>query len=592
MIHDSVFIHDTARVDRPANIGKGSKIWHYTHVMKSACIGKNCVLGQNVNVGSKAVLGNNVKVQNNVSIYDSVILEDSVFCGPSMVFTNVINPRAFIERKSEYKKTLVRRGATLGANCTVVCGCEIGKYAMVGAGAVVTGDVPEYALMLGVPARVKGWVCKCGVTLDFPANPSEQQSSICVGCKTQYIFTNNRPEPVLIERSIDMSKVKNPKGNIIQSEPIDEVKLLDLQAQFKQLKPEIMKAVEEVFDSQYFINGPKVADFEKKCADYCGCAQAIGVSSGSDAILLVLMALGIGPGDEVITSPFTFFSTAGAIQRVGARPVFADIKADSFNIDPDKIDHCITDKTKAIIPVHLFGQCAEMEPILEIAEKNGIPVIEDAAQAIGSEYKGKRAGSMGLAGCFSFFPSKNLGGAGDGGLVTTNDPEFAEKLRIFRNHGSKPKYYHKFVGGNFRLDALQASVLDIKLEYLDSWSDKRAINADMYRRLFKEQGLFEKGLKTPEVMSERRHIYNQFCILIPKNRDILRDNLRSCNIGCEVYYPVPLHLQECFEFLGYKRGDFPVSEAIAKQILAVPIYPELSEQHISHVVEMIKNLNK
>jgi dTDP-4-amino-4,6-dideoxygalactose transaminase len=316
----------------------------------------------------------------------------------------------------------------------------------------------------------------------------------------------------------------------------------------------------------------------------------VGVSSGSDALLMVLMALKIGPGDEVITSPFTFFATAGAIHRVGARPVFADIDPKTYNLDPKSLKSVITSRTKAVIPVHLFGQCAQMDSILEIAEPLGIHVIEDAAQAIGAEYRGKRAGSMGIAGCFSFFPSKNLGGAGDGGMVTTNDPEFAQELRIFRNHGSNPKYYHHYVGGNFRLDALQAAVLGVKLNYLDNWTKQRQKNADLYRRLFKEKGLYEKGLKAPFEDLDMRHIYNQFCISVPKGkRDDLKSKLSNSNIGCEIYYPVPLHLQKCFEYLGYSAGDFPVSEDSALRVLALPVYPELCRARIEYTVNVISD---
>ena len=333
--------------------------------------------------------------------------------------------------------------------------------------------------------------------------------------------------------------------------------------------------------------GPNVVKCEELIAEYCRCKHAVGVSSGSDALLIALMAEDVGPGDEVISTPYTFFATAGAIARLGAKPVFVDIEADTYNIDPSKIEEKITDKTKAIIPVDLYGQCAEIAAIAKIAEKHGIPVIEDAAQAIGAEENGQRAGSTVQYGCFSFFPSKNLGAAGDGGVVITQDDDLAERLRVLRMHGSKPKYYHKFVGGNFRLDALQAAVVSVKLAHLDDWTAGRQSNADRYRRLFDDAGLVSNGtVGLPQVAPNRRHIYNQFVIRVPK-RDELRAYLGENNVATEIYYPVPLHLQECFAYLGHKPGDFPESEKAAVETLALPIYPELSDQQAARVVECI-----
>jgi dTDP-4-amino-4,6-dideoxygalactose transaminase len=299
------------------------------------------------------------------------------------------------------------------------------------------------------------------------------------------------------------------------------------------------------------------------------------------------MAEGIGPGDEVITTPYTFFATAGAIARTGAKPVFVDIDPKTYNIDPAGIEAKITKNTKAILPVHLYGQCADMDPIMAIAERRGIPVIEDAAQAIGSEYKGRRAGSMGRYGCFSFFPSKNLGAAGDGGMVTTRDDALAEMLRVLRVHGSKPKYYHALIGGNFRFDALQAAIVAVKLKYLDRWTAGRQANAARYRRLFEAVGLDKKGqVELPYESPGGRHIYNQFVIRVPR-RDELQAHLKEQKIGNEVYYPVPLHVQKCFAYLGHREGDFPASERAARETVALPIYPELSDQQAEHVVSSI-----
>jgi len=364
-----------------------------------------------------------------------------------------------------------------------------------------------------------------------------------------------------------------------------KVPLLDLKAQYHSIKAEIGAAIDAVLESQHFILGPTVEECERRIADYSACKFGVGVTSGTDALLLALMAEGIGPGDEVITTPFTFFATAGSIARVGAKPVFVDICPKSYNIAASKIEKHVTKNTKAIMPVHLFGQCAEMDPILEIAQRHGLVVIEDAAQAIGAEYKGRRAGSMGHYGCFSFFPSKNLGGGGDGGMVVTQDPERAERLRILRVHGSKPKYYHKVIGGNFRLDALQAAIVGAKLPHLDAWTAGRQANAQRYRRLFQEAGLVEQGLVVlPAEIPERRHIYNQFVVRVPR-RDELRKHLTDQGIGTEIYYPVPLHLQECFRYLGYGEGDCPESEAAARDTVALPIYPELTGEQIRYVVD-------
>jgi len=367
-----------------------------------------------------------------------------------------------------------------------------------------------------------------------------------------------------------------------------QVPLLDLRAQYAPLKPAIMAAFEEISDSQRFILGPKVETFEQEMAAYCRTAGAVGVSSGSDALIIALMAEGIGHGDEVITSPFTFFATVGAIVRVGATPIFADIDPVTFNIDPAEAAKKVTSRTKAIIPVHLFGQSADMAPIMELAEKNGLAVIEDACQAIGAEYKGRRVGSIGTYGAFSFFPSKNLGCFGDGGAVSCNDPERVKKLKIFRNHGQSGTYFHEYVGGNFRIDALQAAILSIKLKQLDSWSEARQRNAADYRRRFAAAGL-SSVIKLPqEAPYPVRHIYNQFCIRVPGGkRDALKQFLSEHDIGCAVYYPLSLHLQPCFKSLGGKVGDYPVSEQVSQEIMALPIYGETTEEQRQYVVDTI-----
>ena len=372
-----------------------------------------------------------------------------------------------------------------------------------------------------------------------------------------------------------------------------KVPLLDLKPQYQTIKEEVLKVTEEIFESQYFILGPRVEALEKEIAEYCSSRHAVGVSSGTDALLISLMAADIGAGDSVITPTYTFFATAGSIARAGATPVFADIDSKTYNISSESVYRVIDNMTreeknnlKAIIPVHLYGQCCDMDSILEIAEKSNLIVIEDAAQAIGAEYKGRRAGSMGDFGCFSFFPSKNLGAFGDGGIVTTNSDEFFDKLRLLRVHGSHSKYYHKKVGGNFRLDALQAAIVSIKLNYLDGWTEARQANADKYRELFIDAGLDD--IVNLPAEKENRHIYNQFVISLKEKRDDLRMFLTDAGIGTEVYYPVPMHLQDCFSNLNYRKGDFPVSEYAASNTLALPIYPELSDEQQAYVVEKIK----
>ncbi|MBN2303697.1 MAG: DegT/DnrJ/EryC1/StrS family aminotransferase [Anaerolineae bacterium] len=373
------------------------------------------------------------------------------------------------------------------------------------------------------------------------------------------------------------------------------VPLLDLKAQYAMIRDEVRAAVDRVMESQYFILGPEVTALEDEIAAYVQCSHGVGVSSGTDALLVALMALDIQPGDEVITTPYTFFATAGCIVRLRAKPVFVDINPVTFNIDPGQIEAAITSRTRAIIPVHLYGQMADMGPIMEIAQRHNLVVIEDAAQAIGADYHGQRAGTIGLMGCFSFFPSKNLGGFGDAGMVVTNDAALADRLRLFRNHGYRPKYYNIVVGGNFRLDAIQAAVLRVKLNYLEDWTTERQRNAADYRRLFAGAGLAinaeaftsgAPGIVLPVELPDRRHIYNQFVIRCAR-RDALIQHLKEHQIGTEIYYPQPMHLQECFADLGHRPGDFPASEAAAHETLALPIYSELTEEMLSTVVETI-----
>ena len=364
------------------------------------------------------------------------------------------------------------------------------------------------------------------------------------------------------------------------------VPLLDLKAQYVSLRESIHQAVERVLDSQRFVLGDEVRQLETLIAEYCETKHAIACASGSDALLLALMALDVGAGDEVITTPFSFFATAAAITRLGGRPVFVDIDSRTYNLDASKVSDAITSRTKVIMPVHLYGQCAEMEPLLELGKRRGVAVVEDAAQAIGATDAGRRAGSMGSIGCFSFYPTKNLGGAGDGGILTTNDDQLAERLRRLRTHGGANEYEHTEVGINSRLDELQAAVLRVKFPSLDEWSEERGRKAAVYSQLLQEAGF---TLITPHVRAEGRHIFHQYVIRVPGNRDALMEHLKTRGVGTKVYYPISLHRQECFAYLGNKEGDFPESESAARETLALPIYPELTESQQSYVIESIKS---
>jgi dTDP-4-amino-4,6-dideoxygalactose transaminase len=381
-----------------------------------------------------------------------------------------------------------------------------------------------------------------------------------------------------------------------------DIPLLDLKAQYAQIKDEIEPKILKFIEKQYFIMGPEVAEFEREAARYCGSTYAVGVSSGTDALLMPLMTLGLEPGDEVITSPFTFFATGGSIARLGLKPVFVDIDPKTYNIQAELIEEKVTPRTRVIMPVHLFGQSADMDPIIAIANKYNLTVIEDSAQSIGAVYKGKRSGSIGHFGAFSFFPSKNLGCFGDAGMVTTNDPSRYEMLAAYRTHGGRKKYYHDFVGGNFRIDTLQCLVLKAKLPHLDRWCTGRRQNAAAYKTLFAESGILKEQthngqlvLSVPSEQDDRFHVFNQFCIRTPF-RDGLMEGLKAAKIGCEIYYPLPLHLQKCFSYLGHRVGDFPESEKAANEILAIPIFPELGAARLhvvgTKVIDILRNLSR
>lgn len=385
------------------------------------------------------------------------------------------------------------------------------------------------------------------------------------------------------------TKLESPSGTDDRRDAATPVPLLDLKPQYAEIRDEVLAAVERVFERQHFILGPEGAALEAEIAAYVGAEQAVGCASGSDALLLAFMALDIKAGDEVVTTPYTFFATAGSIVRLGAKPIFVDIDPVTFNIDSNAVEPKITWRTKAICPVHLYGQVADMEGVREAADLHGVPIVEDAAQAIGADLNGRRAGVLGHMACFSFYPTKNLGGAGDAGMVTTDDPELAEKLRILRDHGQRPKYVYRMVGLNSRLDELQAAVLRIKLTRLEAWHTRRNEIASRYAELFGAAGLLDR-LGLPLTAAGRRHVYNQFVVrVLDGRRDALREFLRERGVGTEVYYPLPLHLQDCFRSLGHKEGDFPESERAARETLALPIFPDLTTAQQETVVGRISD---
>ncbi len=373
----------------------------------------------------------------------------------------------------------------------------------------------------------------------------------------------------------------------MQSERPAAVPLCDLQAQYRELRPEIEAAVLRVLASGQAILGPEVAALEREVADYCGAAHAVGCGSGTDALSLALHALGVGPGDEVILPPFTFFATAGSVVRTGARPVFADIGPETFNIDPAAVERAVTPRTKAVMPVHLYGQCCDMEALWRVAERHGLPIIEDAAQAFGSDYQGKRAGTLGAVACLSFYPTKNLGTYGDAGMVVTNDPEWADRMATLRVHGMKPKYHHPILGWNARIDALHAAILRVKLPHVEAWIGRRQAAAARYDDLIADRGL-DGFLTRPVRRPDRRHTFNQYvCRVAGGRRDALVKHFQAEKIGCEVYYPVPLHLQGCLRHLGHRPGEFPVSEAACREVIALPIFPEITPAQQERVVDAV-----
>lgn len=559
----TTFVHPTAVVEEGAHVGDGARVWHFSHVMSGARIGARAMLGQGSFVGGTARIGARTRVQNNVSIFDGVEIEDDAFIGPSVVFTNVKTPRAFVDRKSEILPTRIGRGATLGAGAVILCGNDVGEHAFVGAGAVVTAPVPAYALVVGNPARRVGWVSRRGHRLPEGADPT------CPETGERYVIDGERCHPA--------GEPRTPEGRA-------RIELADLRALHEPLRTRLRAAFDRVVSSGRLVLGPEVDALERSAAETLGVAHAVGVSSGSDALLAALMALEIGPGDEVVTTPFSFFATVGAIARLGATPVFADI-GDDLTIDAEAVRAVLTPRTRAIVVVHLFGRPVSRE-VFEVARAAGVALVEDAAQAFGAATPEGPVGALGDLGCFSFFPTKNLGALGDAGLVTTRDPEMAERLRMLRAHGASPKYHHVLLGGNFRLDALQAALLSVKLPHAAGWTAARRRNARAYEEIFRAFGFGDRrshgdpALVLPTI--DDGHVMHQY-VVESSRRDGLRAHLASQGIASEVYYPEPLHLQPCLSHLPYRPGSMPRAERASLEVLALPVHPTLRQEQIERV---------
>jgi len=555
-------IHETAVIDDHVSVGEETRVWHFSHIMKNSTVGRGCNIGQNVVIGPDVTVGDNCKIQNNVSVYKGVTLEDDVFCGPSMVFTNVFNPRSAIRRMDEIRPTLVKRGASLGANCTIVCGVTIGRYAFVGAGAVVTKDVPDHALVMGNPAKQKGWICECGEKLD--------ERMICPVCGRDYKFLQESEERQLA--------------------------FVDLAAQQKRILPEIEANIRSVLRHGIYIMGPEVQELERRLAQFTGVRHALTCSSGTDALIMALMASGIGPGDAVFTTPFTFVATAEAVRILGATPVFVDIDRQTFNISAQKLEAALRQfkessssglTPRALIPVDLFGLPCDYDAINSIAKEYNLVVIEDGAQSFGAQYKGKMACGLADIGCTSFFPAKPLGCYGDGGAIFTDSDEIAEKLISIRIHGKgSDKYDNIRLGINGRLDTLQAAILLAKMEIFPEEVQKRESVARRYTRLITSSKM-EKELVVPEVSEGYRSVWAQYSLLAEdgKMRTHILKQLKNQAIPAAIYYPTPLHLQTAYEDLGYKKGSFPVAEDCAQRILSIPMHPYLTEEEQQRVVD-------
>ena len=522
---------------RDVTLGADVTIYDFVNLYRCE-IGDQSKVGTFVEIQQGAKIGRNVKVSSHTFICEGVTIEDDVFIGHNVSFINDKYPRAAVNGRPQTEgdweciPTLVKQGASIGTSATILCGVTIGEHAIVGAGSVVTKDVPAHAIVAGVPAQV-------------------------------------------IRRLEGRDPINESQGDHIN------VPFVDLKAQYEAIKKEIHEAINRVLESSSYVLGEEVAAFEEEFAVYSAARYGIAVNSGTSALHLALLAAKIGPGDEVITVPFTFVATTAAILYVGARPVFVDIDPQSFTIDVNQIEPAITPRTRGILPVHLYGHPADMDPILDIARRYGLVVIEDAAQSHGAEYRGKRVGGLGDLGCFSFYPAKNLGAYGEGGMVVTNNPEYDRTIRILRDWGQDSKYHHVLQGYNYRMDALQGAVLRVKLHYLDSWTHARRSHANRY-----DTQLAGGTLETPQAMAWARHVYHVYAIRTP-SRDMLQQQLERDGIHTGIHYPIPVHLQPGYTDLGYPPGTFPHSERAALEVLSLPMYPELSSIDIDAIIRSV-----
>jgi dTDP-4-amino-4,6-dideoxygalactose transaminase/acetyltransferase-like isoleucine patch superfamily enzyme len=524
---------------RNVKLGHNVKIFDFVNAYDCQ-IGDDSKVGTFVEIQNGARIGRNVKISSHTFICEGVTIEDDVFVGHNVSFINDKYPRATTSGRLQSSAdwncipTLVKRGASIGTSATILCGVTIGENAIVGAGSVVTKDVPANTVVAGVPARFVRTI------------ESE------VTCKT-------------------------PTGA--------PVPFMDLKAQLRTIRSEIKEVLDRVLDSGSFVLGQEVAAFESEFAEYCQAKYAVAVNSGTSALHLALLAAGIGPGDEVITVPFTFVATTAAILYAGARPVFVDIDPMSFNIDVTQIQRAITPRTKAILPVHLYGQAAEMNAILDIARRHGLVVIEDACQAHGAEYRGRRVGAIGDLGCFSFYPGKNLGAYGEGGVIVTDNSESARTISMLRDWGQEQKYHHVLKGYNYRMDAFQGAILRVKLRHLGAWTEARRAHAALYDKL-----LEGSGVQTPVELPGRRHVYHVYAVR-SRRRDALQQDLERLGIHTGIHYPVPVHLHKAYSDTGYQAGDFPCSEEVAGQVLSLPLYPEMLKAQVTTVATAIREAN-
>jgi dTDP-4-amino-4,6-dideoxygalactose transaminase/acetyltransferase-like isoleucine patch superfamily enzyme len=515
---------------RSVKLGRNVQIFDFVNAYECE-IGDHSRVGAFVEIQKGAKIGRNVKISSHTFICEGVTIEDEVFVGHNVSFINDKYPRATVDGRLQTGSdwacvpTLVKRGASIGTSATILCGLTIGENATVGAGSVVTKDVPANTVVAGVPAR---------------ALPQTRPSHSCTQQQT--------------------------------------IPFLDLKAQYQSIRTEVKEALDRVLESGNFVLGEEVGAFERAFADYCQAKHAVAVNSGTSALHLALLAAGIGPGDEVITTPFTFVATTAAIMYAGARPVFVDIDPRTFNVDVTQIESAITPRTKAILPVHLYGQPADMDAIMEIAKRRGLFVIEDACQAHGAKYKGQRVGAIGDFGCFSFYPGKNLGAYGEGGIVVTNDSEKSRTMAMLRDWGQERKYHHVLKGYNYRMDAFQGAILNIKLRYLNSWTEARRACAARYDQL-----LADSLIRTPRSLVNCRHVYHIYAVRV-KDRDKLQQSLAAHGIQTGIHYPVPVHLEPAYRDLGYKEGDFPHAESAASEVLSLPIYPEMITEHQDTIV--------